>query len=171
MKTLVIGLGNPILTDDGAGIYAARLLECMLPPQAEVDVVELAVGGLQLMEAMVGYQRVILLDAVWAPDGQAGRIVQFDAGHLPETLNSASTHDVDLPTALMIGRRLGADLPTDDRIQIVAVQAREVLTFGQAPTPAVAAALPEVARRVLALLGYEPIIDPHSVSIESCWRL
>lgn len=152
MKTLVIGLGNPILSDDGVGIYAARLVRDALPPEAEVDVIELAVGGLHLMEAMIGYEHVIIIDALWSPDDDVGEVVEFAAGDLPETMNTASAHDVDLPTALAVGRRLGAALPDDDRIQIVAVRARRVLEFDERPTPPVAAAIPRAAARVLALL-------------------
>lgn len=171
MKTLVIGLGNPILTDDGAGIYAARMVERALPPDSGVEVVELAVGGLGLMEAMVGYDRVIVIDAIWSPEGPTGQVLSFDAGCLPETMNSASAHDVDLPTALRVGRKLGAALPDDSAIQIVGVGAREVLTFGEAPTRPVAAALPELARRVLGLLGCDPQIDIQTLSLETLWRL
>lgn len=152
IKTLVIGLGNPILTDDGAGILAARLVAEQLPPNSNVDVIELAVGGLSLMEAMVDYERVFLLDALYAPDGEPGQIVQFSAGELPETLNSASAHDVNLPTALRLGRDLGAKLPSTTAIQVVGVYAQEVLTFGDKPTPLVAAAIPEMAGLVLRLL-------------------
>jgi hydrogenase maturation protease len=157
MKTLVIGLGNPILTDDGVGIYTARAVRRVLPVDATVDVTELAVGGLGLMEAMVGYERVILIDALWSPPDETGEVLQFDAGRLPETLNSASSHDVDLPTALRIGRELGASLPADDHIQIVAVRANDVLDFGDEPTPPVKAAIPEAAAAVLGLLGYAPV--------------
>lgn len=159
-KTLVIGLGNPILTDDGAGILAARLVAEQLPPNSNVDVIELAVGGLSLMEAMVDYERVILLDALYAPDGLPGQVVQFSAGELPETLNSASAHDVNLPTALRLGRDLGAKLPSTAAIQVVGVYAQEVLTFGDTPTPLVAAAIPEMARLVLRLLETKTMISP-----------
>ncbi len=171
MKTLVIGLGNPILTDDGAGIYAARVVEQLLPADTIVDVVELAVGGLQLMEAMVGYERVIVIDALWSPDDALGEIVTFDAGQLPETMNTASAHDVDLPTALKVGRRLGASLPADEQIQVVGIRARNVLTFGSVPTPAVASAIPSAAAAVLDMLGCDGTADLASVSLESCWRL
>jgi hydrogenase maturation protease len=171
MRTLVIGLGNPILTDDGVGIYAARMVAHTLPPNTDVDVVELAVGGLELMEAMIGYDRVILVDAIWTPEEPVGSVFAFDAGHLPETMNSASAHDADLPTALRVGRRLGAPLPADDGIQIVAVSVQEVLTFGEVPTPPVAAALPEAAARVLDLLGVTPVVDPGTLSPQEFWRL
>lgn len=153
MKTLVIGLGNPILTDDGVGIYAARQVARSLPPDGDVEVIELAAGGISLMEAMVGFERCILIDAMWKPEGQTGYVLVFDAGNLPDTLNAASVHDADLPTALRLGRSLGASLPADEAIQIVAVTAHDVLTFGEAPTPPVAAAIPQAAASVLRLLG------------------
>jgi hydrogenase maturation protease len=156
MNTLVIGLGNPILTDDGVGIYTARAVRRALPLDAPVEVTELAVGGLGLMETMVGYEHVILIDALWSPPDEAGEVVLFDAGYLPETLNSASSHDADLPTALRIGRELGAPLPADDRIQVVAIRANDVLNFGDEPTTPVKAAIPEAVAAVLGLLGYAP---------------
>jgi hydrogenase maturation protease len=167
MKTLVIGLGNPILTDDGVGIYAARMVREALPADAKVDVIEVSVGGLTLMEAMVGYERVILIDALWMPGGRVGEVRPFSAGDLPETLNTSSAHDVDLPTALQVGRRLGAPLPDLEDIHIVAVQIQDVLTFGESPTPPVAAAIPKAAARVMALLGYhhERIFLPDHVSL------
>lgn len=158
MRTLVIGLGNPILTDDGVGIYSARQLEPVLAAYADIDVIELSVGGITLMEHMVGYDRVILIDALWTPPEQIGEVIVFAAGDLTETLNTRSTHDVDLPTALRVGRTLGAPLPRDDAIQIVAITANQVLAFGDQPHPAVSAAIPEACQAVLALLGLaEPI--------------
>lgn len=156
MRVKVIGLGNPILMDDGVGIYAVRLVQQWLPPQADVPIAELAVGGLDLMEAMIGYDRVILVDAIWQPQHPPGTILQFTAEALPDTMNSASAHDIDLPGALAAGRRMDVQLPVDAAIDIVAVCASEVLTFGERPTPPVWAAVPQVAARVCASLGYAP---------------
>lgn len=154
MRTRVIGLGNPILTDDGVGIYAARLVRRWLPAEAGVEVLELAAGGLELMEAMIGADRVILIDAIWQPEQPPGAILEFTAEALPATMNSASAHDIDLPGALAAGRRMGVPLPEDAAIAVVAVCAREVLTFGERPTPPVLAAIPPAAARVLARLGH-----------------
>jgi hydrogenase maturation protease len=153
-RTRVIGLGNPILMDDGVGIYAARLVQRWLPGEARVEVVELAVGGLGLMEAMIDFDRVILIDAIWQPEQPPGAILEFTAEALAATMNSASAHDIDLPGALVAGRRMGVHLPLDAEIAIVAVCASVVLTFGERPTPPVLAAIPLAAARVLALLGY-----------------
>lgn len=152
MKTLVIGLGNPILTDDGVGIYTARRVQAQLPINSEIEVIEVSVGGITLMEHMVGYERVIIIDALWTPPAQVGEVVIFDAGDLTETLNSRSTHDADLPTALRIGRELGASLPENEQIQIVAVTANQVLDFCERPTPPVENAIPAACSAVLDLL-------------------
>ncbi|MCC6905482.1 MAG: hydrogenase maturation protease [Anaerolineae bacterium] len=153
MRTLVIGLGNPILRDDAAGILAAREVSRRLGPlRKAVEVAELSVGGVALMEAMTGYTRCILIDTVWAEPGRVGQVWLFDAGSLPDTLNTASSHDADLPTALRLGRSLGAVLPADEAIRVVGVGARDVLTFGEALSPAIAAALPEMVSIVIGLL-------------------
>ncbi|MCC6614060.1 MAG: hydrogenase maturation protease [Anaerolineae bacterium] len=152
MKTLVIGLGNPILTDDGIGIYAVRALRQRLPPDAPVEVIELSVGGLTLMEAMVGYEHVTLIDALWAPADRTGEVAVFSARAMPETLNTRSTHDADLPTALRIGRSLGAPLPPDENIRIVAITAHDVLDFCELPSARVLAAIPDACEAVLSLL-------------------
>ncbi len=152
MKTLVIGLGNPILTDDGVGIWVARAVKDALPPNAPVEVTELSVGGLSLMEAMVGYQRVILIDAIMTREGKPGQVFHIGMDSLPDTLNTASVHDATLPAALHLGRTLGAELPDDDSLEIIAVVASEVLTFGDSPTQAVADAIPIATQMVLDLL-------------------
>lgn len=151
-RVLVIGLGNPILTDDGVGIHVAGAVAAALPPDTPIHIIELSVGGLSLMEAMSGYDRVILIDALWTPPEQVGRVIMFDGGCLPETLNTASAHDANLPTALRTGRQLGIPLPEDRHIQIIGITANRLLDFGDEPTPAVQAAIPKAVAQVIELI-------------------
>jgi hydrogenase maturation protease len=156
MKTLVIGLGNPILTDDGVGVkvaYAVR--EALgLRGRDEVAVSEAGVGGLGLMEMMVGYQRVILVDAIQTPAGRPGAVYRLtvdDVASAAPTQHSASAHDMNLPTALEMGRRLGLALP--EAVEIFAIEAEDVVTFGETCTPDVAAAIPTATELVLRALA------------------
>jgi hydrogenase maturation protease len=162
MKTLLIGLGNPILTDDGVGVkvaYAvkAKILESEAPTAAlprEVTVAEASVGGLHLMEMMVGYQQVILVDAIQTPGGRPGAIHHLtleDIASAVPTQHSASAHDMNLPTALEMGRRLGLAVP--ESVEIFAIEAEDVVTFGETCTPAVVAAIPIVTELVLQALA------------------
>jgi len=64
MKTLVIGLGNPILGDDGVGWKVAKELTTLIDPDTSVEIDCASLGGLSLMERMLGYQRVIVIDSM-----------------------------------------------------------------------------------------------------------
>ena len=167
-RTIVIGLGNPLLGDDGVGwrvadeveqlIATARAAGRTLP---DIEIERLGVGGLRLMEVLTGYSAAILVDAAEFPDRPVGEVrsccfdalADFAAGHLD------SAHDASLRTALALGRRLGADLPDD--IQAVTIQAHRTDEFSEELSPEVAAAVPAAARSVVELLA-RPAFNPSS---------
>lgn len=150
-KTAVVGLGNPILGDDGIGWRVVEAVEPQLPPG--VDTMTLALGGLSLMEQLIGYARIVLVDSIQTRDGVNGAVYTFPLSALPNpsTGHSTAIHDTSLQTALDLGRQLGAELPR--QIDIVAVEAAQVYDFSDTLTPAVAAAIPEAAAAVLSLLN------------------
>jgi hydrogenase maturation protease len=151
LKTLVLGLGNPILTDDGVGIYVAREVAARWM-DVGVDFREASVGGLRLLETIAGYDRVILADAIQTRDGQPGDIHRLTAAGLWSSRHAGSTHDLSFGGALILGRSIGMSLPADESITIVAVEVEDVLTVSEGLTPAVAAAIPAAAEVVLSLL-------------------
>lgn len=152
---VLVGLGNPILSDDGIGLRIAGAVREHLqdnPLAKRVDIKEVAVGGLSLAELLVGYPRAVIVDAIMSEGGAPGTIYQLTLSDLPGTLNMASSHDTNLSTALHALRRFGADVPSDDAITIVAVEASDVWTFSEGCTPQVEASLSEAVALVLALL-------------------
>lgn len=150
-KTLVLGLGNLILTDDGIGIHVVRALASHpLPPG--VVTAETSLGGLRILETILGYQRIILVDAIQTAEGKAGEIYTFDPSSLQASLHSGSTHDLSLFGALQMGRELGMDIPDDSDIPIVAVQVEDVQTLGETLTPDVEAAIPAAVIVVMTIL-------------------
>jgi hydrogenase maturation protease len=148
-KTVIIGLGNPILSDDSVGIKAARQLAEVLKDREDVEVVEVYAGGLRLMDVLIGYQKAVIIDAMQT-GAPAGTVRRFSISELPKTRNLASSHDVDLPTALETGRTLGLQMP--DEITIFGIEAREVEQFGESLSEEVQRALGEVADRVCRML-------------------
>ena len=153
-RTLVLGLGNPILTDDGVGVRVAQAVKALLPQELEVDVQEVSLGGLTLMESMLGYDHVILIDAIQLPGrwpGEVRRLSLDDLSTIAPTQHSASPHDANLPTALAAGRQLGMALP--EEVVILAIQVENVMDFSENLTPAVAAAIPIAIEMVMAELG------------------
>jgi hydrogenase maturation protease len=150
MRTLVIGLGNPLLRDDSVGLRVAAELKTRLANRAEVEVGEDYRGGLRLMERMIGFERAIVIDAICA-GAEPGTIHHLSPDSIP-TQHSASTHDLNLPTALDLGRQAGAVLPASDSILIIGIEAVDVTTFGETLTPEVEAAVPMAVQTVLAAL-------------------
>jgi hydrogenase maturation protease len=153
MKTLVIGLGNPILGDDGVGwkvIEAINNHQSLLSNNVETDC--LSVGGLSLMERLLGYEYAILVDAVQTQQNPIGTVRHFRLEELSPGINNhtASAHDTNLLSALQLGNSLGAALPKN--ISIVGIEAEKVYDFTEELTPPVAAAIPRAVQLVLELL-------------------
>lgn len=159
MRTLVIGLGNPILTDDGVGVLVAWEVEKRLEEagRSDIDVTEASVGGLRLMELMVGYDRVILVDALTGASSQIPGTIHHltleDLREISPTQHSTSAHDTSVVTALALGEQMGLHLPGE--VSIYAVEVVNIVDFSEQPTPAVAAAIPYVTSAVLEELGVE----------------
>jgi hydrogenase maturation protease len=156
MNTIVVGLGNPILTDDGVGVKVAYEIEKRLGAQFpdNLTVTEASVGGLRLMELLENYDRAIIIDAIQLRDGnEPGMIFTMnldDLRVLSCTQHSSSAHDTSLVTALDAGKSMGMKLP--EEISIFAVQVENILDFSEQMTPAVAATVSKVTEMVLDIL-------------------
>ena len=162
MKTLVLGLGNPIVSDDSVGLRVAQCLAERLAGRPDIDVGEDCWGGLRLMERLVGYDRAIIIDAIVA-GAPPGALHHLTPESIP-TQRSASAHDVNLPTALAFGRAAGLKLPDDRNIRLVGIEVTDILNFGEACTPAVEAAIPQAVDAVLRWL--DPNCPAESFSAE-----
>ncbi|MFP3879966.1 MAG: hydrogenase maturation protease [Dehalococcoidia bacterium] len=146
MKTLVLGLGNPILSDDAVGIRVAREVERKLN-DPRVTVSETSEAGLSLLDAIVGYDEVIIIDAVQTEKGQAGQIHHMRTEDLSFSKRFTPPHQINLATSLELGNALNLAMPR--KITIFAVEAEDVTTFSEKCTPQVEKAIPEVVKMVL----------------------
>ena len=143
---MIIGLGNPVLSDDSVGLRVSAELGYRLAGRSGFTTVELYSGGMWLMEAMAGHTRAVIIDAM-VSGGAAGSVYRLGLGDLRPTRTADSTHDTSLRLALELGREAGLQLPVD--IRIWAVEAADVETFSERLTPAVERAIPRVVEQVL----------------------
>ena len=150
MKTLILGMGNPIMGDDGVGIWAARALKDRVNEE-KVTVMETGMAGLNLLELLADYDRAILIDAIKTGEGEVGKIYRLEPETLNETRHAASTHGIDFSTALELGSRLGLSLPRD--IILFGIEVADVNTFSEKCTPEVEKAIPVVADMVVQELN------------------
>lgn len=145
MLRLVIGVGNPLRSDDGIGACVARRVRAAAP--AGVDVREATGEGAALMELWHDRTEVVLIDAV-SGAGQPGQIHRFDAHAqpIPAGFFCYSTHAFSVAEAIELARVLGTLPP---RLVVYGITGA---TFapGAALSPALAAAVDPAARAVLA---------------------
>jgi hydrogenase maturation protease len=83
---------------------------------------------------------------------EPGTVCVFAADSAPSR-HGASAHDVDVRTAIELGRQAGASLPAIEDIRLVAIEAADVLTFSEECTPPVRAAIGRAADAVLSILS------------------
>jgi len=156
-KTLVVGLGNPILGDDGVGWRVAEEVLTSLnaqnsPVSLLVVVDQLSVGGLALMERMLGYERAIVIDAIRIGEGTAGSLSSRPLSALPDHSagHTTSAHDTSLQNALKMAQEMGLDVPSE--VWVVGIDTKQTEEFSELLSPPVEAAIPGAAKMVIRLL-------------------
>jgi hydrogenase maturation protease len=156
MKILLIGLGNPILGDDGVGWVVAHEVEKhLVGKEKNIEVDCLTIGGLSLMERMIGYKHVILVDSLNTGQRKQGSVIVFS---LDEMINltyghSSAAHDASLKQSLEVGRSLNAILPADGDVHVVAIEAEHVYEFMEELSKDIAGAVPVAVQMVLDLIA------------------
>jgi len=147
VRSIIIGLGNPLLTDDAVGPEVARRVHGLLD-SPDFELCELAVGGIELMETIIGYERAVIIDAIFRENAEPGTCYLLDLAHCPATMHASMSHEIGLREGLELGRRLGLVLP--ERVWVYAVTIVEAFTFGTKMTDQVERAIPHIAREIAA---------------------
>ncbi len=142
-ERLLIGIGNPLRGDDVAGLLVARSARERLDD--EVEVLEMEGEPIDLIEAWLGAEHVLVADAV-ASGGRPGEVHRVDAAArpLPARLAGSSTHALGLAEAIELARALGR-LP--QRLVVFGIEAAS-FEAGAECAPVVLAAVQRVAAAV-----------------------
>jgi hydrogenase maturation protease len=131
-ETLVLGIGNDILKDDSIGLRLCDHLE-QQNKDPYISFKKASLGGLELLDHIQGYDRLIILDAIRTKNGAAGNVYLMDAHPRLNSLHTSNVHNVSFYTALLCGRKLGMRIP--EEIRIIAVEIIEDRTFGTELSP------------------------------------
>ena len=145
MRTLILGIGSSILTDDAVGIVVARRLEERLSGRDDIDVAVNEEAGFSLLEDAIGYDRLVVIDSILT-GAEPGTLMRFDLESLGPTIHSSSPHGLNLATVIEFGRQQGLKVPYD--VIVYAVEVRDTLTFGEELTSEVAASVSDVVERI-----------------------
>lgn len=141
--TLILGLGNELLSDDGIGVVAVRKLQELFSKQA--DFVSTSEAGMALLDHFIGYKKAIIIDAIFTENGNPGDVHELT----PEDLDSViapSPHFAGLPEIWDIASKLELEFPTD--IKIYALEVADPFTLGGEISEKVMNTIPRVIELV-----------------------
>ncbi|MFN0168939.1 MAG: hydrogenase maturation protease [Bryobacteraceae bacterium] len=151
-RTVVLGLGNPVVSDDRVGLEVARQLASLLElaPVAAVDVRTSTRGGFDLLDLLSGYGRAILVDCLAVPHPIPGTIRRLRLDDVAGSARLINAHGLGLADVFLLAERLGIPMP--EKLEIYAVEAADTSTLSEEMTPAVRDAASLLARDLHELL-------------------
>jgi len=157
MRILVLGLGNELYGDDGVGIQVIKELrhefqEKGLPLNQErsVDFLESSLTGFALLDIIIGYDTLIIVDTIKRENPVPGRIHCFEESqirHIP----GPSPHYVSIPQTIQIGRKIGLKVPST--IKIIGIEAKNIYHLGECLSQEIQEAIPSIKKKIKKLIG------------------
>ena len=128
---LVVGLGSPIMSDDAIGLIVAQAIEDLHLDRVETR--QEAVGGLDIIPVLWGYRHAIIVDAIKTEQYEPGTVMIFDPEDFEPTITNASAHDINLATAMAIGRDMEPEqMPVS--VRFVAIEVEDLQTMREGLT-------------------------------------
>ena len=148
-RTLLLGLGNDILTDDAIGLRVAGALRKRFVDQPNITVAESAEMGLTLLDLAVGYDGLVLVDAIQTHHAPPGFVHEFEGQDLM-SIPASSPHFFGVAETLALGRELGLSVPS--RVKVFAIEVLDPYTVSARMTPELELAVPAIIEQVYTRL-------------------
>ncbi len=149
-STLVLGIGNTLLSDEGIGVHVLHYLQ----HHHELPNVEYLDGGtlsFPLATAIENHQNLIVLDAAqWHESPGTIRCLQNEAMDQFLSKPSLSVHEVSLVDLLDIARLTGY---FPKQRALIGIQP-DILDWGDSPSPVIAQVIPNVVQHTLELIKH-----------------
>jgi len=150
MRTIILGVGNPILGDDGVGLKVARELKRRVK-NPDVDIDEAATGGINLMDQIIGYDKAILIDTITNKDVLPGEIRRLSIDDF-SSFHSFNPHDISLPEACKLARQLGETrVPRDITVFGISLE-RMPCEFGEELSDEISKTVPKTVDMIMSEL-------------------
>lgn len=151
MKTLILGLGNTLLKDDGVGIYAAREIKQRVNGNPDITVTESSESGMALLDLLIGYDALVVIDAIVTESRPQGSLYRLKINDIGKTPVACSPHFTGLPSVIEFGEQCGYKMPA--RIEILAIEVEDPYTIDESLNPVLAEAIPLIVDTVSDLVA------------------
>jgi hydrogenase maturation protease len=135
-KCLILGFGSDALSDDGVPVRLIHDLKDRLSTDLKVSESQnkftfetSAIGGLDLLDLLEGYEIAILIDTQLTSRRKPGEIHEFTPDNFEETFHLSSQHDLTFHEALRFAKEMGISMPGDIRIIAIEIVENKKLSF------------------------------------------
>ena len=147
MKTIVLGVGNQILGDDGVGVHVANELKAHIHHQ-DITIDEAITGGMNLLDLILGYDKAIIIDAVKTETRKNGEVKRIPLEDF-STMHSCNPHDVSLIEAIAMARKLG-ETRIPQEIIVIGIMMKQIpCEFRETLSNNIASAVPKAVEMTL----------------------
>jgi len=145
----VVGLGSPIMCDDAVGLRVVERIESM--GLEGVECFQEAIGGLDILPVIEGHDYALIVDAIQTMRYDPGTVMLYSESDFDEEVSDAATHDVNLPTALKIGRKMDGDVMPRE-VRFVAIEVQDIKTMSETMTPEVEGSVDSAVEAALHII-------------------
>lgn len=148
-KTLILGIGNPMLSDEGIGVHLVNeFMKKNTFPKCTYLTDYLI--SLDLLMKINGYTQLFVINAVKAGKKPPGSLYVFDINDYAGTLHLQNYHDIGLKQLIMLGKKLGILMP--ETIQIIGVEIEQEYCFDSAFSSIIEDQYQDILARVSTLI-------------------
>jgi len=145
MKTLILGMGSPILSDDGVGLSIAERLRDSI---RGADVAFSSMIGLDLFDLILGYDTIFIIDAMTTKGGEVGELKKIYEHDRCGTLHLFSSHGMNIFELMELGSRCGFEMP---HLKVVyGIEIGSEIAFGRSLSAALNEKLPAIVEEIAA---------------------
>ena len=145
MSTLVLGLGNTLLRDDGIAVRVIEELRKQSPDSEEMEFRTSALSGLALVDEILGFNKVVIVDAVQSETHNIGEVFPIQEAELSRHARGASPHFVGLATLLHYCRSYGLTAP--EKMHILGIEVQDPFSFDEKLSNEMEAVLPDITEK------------------------
>ncbi len=156
-ETLILGLGNTILTDDSVGIKILERIIRLLPVNSNIDTCGASVSGLALLDIISGYKKLILIDSIITNKDKIGTLRELKLSEFDNSIHHDCAHQLNFPTVIDLAKKTGIPIPDD--IKIFTIEVRDIRTLSEDCSPELESKIPVLAGEIMkrSRLAFAPV--------------
>lgn len=142
---MILGLGNPILGDDGIGCSVAEFIGKRLGKDSEVTVLSTSVSLVRLVDEISGHHRLIIIDSITTGQADPGELLEIEFRR--QCPSPVSAHHFSIEQLQDIGNALGLSMP--EYVKVYGIEIIQPEVYEEGLSPALEELLPEFAEEII----------------------